>query len=364
MALRLCDVCVLSSCFDLSNVPKPCDREYCFDTRERDHQVEFPTDAGNTNMVHGPEQRGEIREADTMAKAKELQEARRLREEALRDTAASIDRCEEELVVLETLKQTAEACLDSVLEQAFTHNDDVPKDDDVPSIDAELVVRIYEALADDAGPTEGLDVCIQLQHAGKDSATSLRPSRSWASDTGTLAGRMGALHVTWNELFRFKASETEVGRGPDSLALAVVREDGEAIASVEVELAGLIDQKVQHQWCTIGCGWRVYFAMQFVRSAPELLRSHISEFEVRLRNAQTRLAWLRNGNDFDPPLALGHAAHARNEQRPPRSNGIAKFGGHRLPEKSLSNGEPTQPNPNKVVDLDEDLCIAPRTPRV
>jgi hypothetical protein len=226
--------------------------------------------------------------------------------EIMRDLPGNIDRCEEEIVVLTTLKETAEACLQAVLDgsaRASSTAIDVSKDndEDVPATDSELVVRVYEALAGDAGPTEGLDVRIRLQHAGKEFVTSLRPSRSWASDSGSLAGRGGALHVTWNELFRFKGAavpceeESEPGPGPDarSLSLAVMREDGEIVASVEVPLLSLLDQRVQHQWCTIGCGWRVYIALQLVRSAAEMLRSHISEFEARLILARTKLTWLQ-----------------------------------------------------------------------
>lgn len=209
------------------------------------------------------------------------------------DLSGEIDRCEEEIYVLTVLKDTAQACLHSATTSAPTDQ----TDDDVPTCEPELAVRVLEALADDAGPTEGLDVRIQLQHAGKDLATSLRPSRSWASDSGAVLGRGNALHVTWNELFRFKAAQKLTSTGPGSLALTVVREDGEEVASIEVPTEILENQKVHHQWCTIGCGWRVYVAMQFVRSAADILSNHIADFEARLAMTRAKLESLQTQSD-------------------------------------------------------------------
>lgn len=302
-------------CLDPSNLPRPCDSS-CFDSNEIPVQADLydalssqvttvvvPSDATNNvadvafsrEYVHSDEEEKEVSACGKIL-----------------DVPAEIERCEEEILVLTTLKDTAQACFHAV---TTSTPGDQTESDDVPTREAELAVRVLEALADDAGPTEGLDVRIRLQHAGKDSATSLRPSRSWASDSGAVLGRGTALHVTWNELFRFKAAEKLTACGPGSLVLAVVREDGGEVASLEVSLECLENQKVHHQWCTIGCGWRIYIAMQFVRSAADVLQNHIADFEARLAAARSKLQSARIAVQNHPDSKFARNGHPASQAR-------------------------------------------------
>mmetsp|Transcript_76129 Transcript_76129/g.140120 ORF Transcript_76129/g.140120 Transcript_76129/m.140120 type:complete len:348 (+) Transcript_76129:193-1236(+) len=330
-----CENCLFTSCLEL---PKPCtDTEYCFSDQ---FTVDFnsePNSWGSPNARHVPavtgipnegkgnglqSDNGEIRESNAEA----IQSSRETKlgksaDEMVANTSAgvlaSIDRCEEEMIVLTTLKQTAEVCLASVLSKEVDGGE-------ASARTSELCVRVYEALAQDSGPTEGQDVYVRLGYAGKGFTTSRKASRPWATGTGGAGGRLGALHVTWNELYHFE--DAVYSDYPGCLKVGIEREDGQELASAEIKLDGLQDQRVHHQWCTIGNGWRVYVACQYVRSAADMLQSHIREFEVRLQAADTTLTWLRSSQaEQSSPRSELHTPRRQDQPSPKQSNAADVF---------------------------------------
>lgn len=213
---------------------------------------------------------------------------------AARDLLSRIDHFEEEVYALTALRQTACACLEAAVAREAAQGE-------FPT--GELDVKVVEAVCEDARPTEGLDVRIEMRHGSQKASTTLGPTRSWAAAIGK-GGRPGGVHVAWNELFRFDVPRSSASCAP--LCVSVFREDGVDLASIEFPLSSLDDQKVHHEWMTLGCGWRLHVAMQLVASASELLRRHVAEFDAKLTVACDSLEALQaNVHAFAPTEAEG-----------------------------------------------------------
>lgn len=199
---------------------------------------------------------------------------------AARDLLSQIDHFEEEVHALTALRQTAWACLEAA---------EAREEAQRSSAGGELDVKVVEAVCEDARPTEGLDVRIEMRHGSQTASTTLGPTRSWAAALGR-GGRPGGVHVAWNELFNFDVPRSSA---PEPLCVTIFREDGVDLASLEFPLSSLEDQKVHHDWMTLGCGWRLHVAIQLVASASELLRCHVAEFDAKLTVACDNLQALQ-----------------------------------------------------------------------
>mmetsp|Transcript_116638 Transcript_116638/g.326286 ORF Transcript_116638/g.326286 Transcript_116638/m.326286 type:complete len:242 (-) Transcript_116638:98-823(-) len=75
-----------------------------------------------------------------------------------------------------------------------------------------------------------------------------------------------------------------------SVWLSVVADDGAVLGNYPVVLEDLCDQRAVHRWCDLHGGWRVSAVFQLLTSPSVMLRSHIKDFEEKLRAARAELA--------------------------------------------------------------------------
>lgn len=183
-----------------------------------------------------------------------------------KDHFAVLDRCEQEVEVLEALKQVAGQHLSKALASEREKSEEDQAGD--------LCVRVIEAVTTNASQVRDHQVCIELECQGY-------PARS--------EFREGAEHHFWNETFDLPLDEAAVMSKEAYLRIAIVREDGRVLGARTEPVANLRDQRVQHRWCDFHNGWRVNVALQWINSRSELLQAHLQEFEVRLAKAQEEL---------------------------------------------------------------------------
>ena len=192
---------------------------------------------------------------------------------AVQELLDQVERHEEELFVMSTLKATAEANLFAC----------VGADGPDVGVHQELVVRVLEVHGNDLGALDGQDVYVAISHKGCRFSTKSKPCSGWSSGGGI--STKGNVHFTWNDQFSFVA----VQGSSAPLSLSFLRIDNSVIAEAEVGLPDLSDQRVCHQWFQLGQTWRLYAALQFVSSPEELLHAHIAEFESRLQQIHQQL---------------------------------------------------------------------------
>lgn len=183
-----------------------------------------------------------------------------------KDHFAILDRCEQEVEVLEALKQVAS----QHLSKALASENEKSAEDQA----GDLCVRVIEASTTNADQVRDHQICIELECQGY-------PARS--------EFREGAEHHFWNETFDLPLDEGAVMSKEAYLRIAIVREDGRVLGARTEPVANLRDQRVQQRWCDFHNGWRVNVALQWINSRAELLQAHLQEFEVRLEKAREEL---------------------------------------------------------------------------
>jgi len=255
---------------------------------------------------------------------------------ALQELLRRIERQEEDIFVMSTLKATAEANLFACVG---------PDGMDVGVPQEELVVRIIEVLGSDPGAVQGQDLYVSISNQDCRFSTGSKPSRGWSTSGTGEYGTMGSVHLTWNDQFSFVSGR---GAHKSPLLLSVVRSDNTVIAEAEVCLPDLSDQRVCHQWCQLGPQWRLYLAVQFVSSPEELLYSHIAEFEARLLQLHKQLRTLTEEvSSLFPDDASWRSALGQEEPL----ETLGEPSGHLMDENSdVPTAEPAEEPPPLLAD--------------
>lgn len=174
-----------------------------------------------------------------------------------------VDRCEQEVEVLEALRQAASQQLAKA--QAAEAADERGGD---------LCVRVVEAVTANANQVKDHQICVELECQGYPAKSEFRE---------------GAEHHFWNETFDLPLDEDAVLSKEAYLRVAIVREDGRVLGARTEPVANLRDQRVQQRWCDFHNGWRVNIMVQWINSRSALLHAHLEEFEVRLERAREEL---------------------------------------------------------------------------
>lgn len=178
---------------------------------------------------------------------------------------ALLDRCEQEVEVLEALMQVARQHLAKALaseREASSENG------------GDLCVRVVEAVTSNASQVRDHQICVELECQGYPAKSEFRE---------------GAEHHFWNETFDLPLDEEAVLSKEAYLRIAIVREDGRVLGARTEPVANLRDQRMQQRWCDFHNGWRVHVALQWINSRSTLLQAHLEEFEVRLEKAREEL---------------------------------------------------------------------------
>ena len=139
---------------------------------------------------------------------------------------ALVDRCEQEVEVLEALKQVAS----QHLSKALATESEAGAEDRA----GDLCVRVIEAVTTNASQVRDHQVCVELECQGY-------PARS--------EFREGAKHHCWNETFDLPLDRAAVLSKEAYLRIAIVREDGRVLGARTEPVANLRDQNVQQRWC-------------------------------------------------------------------------------------------------------------------
>jgi len=191
---------------------------------------------------------------------------------------AMLDRCEQEVEVLEALKQVTGQHLAKALASEREAGQDQGGD---------LCVRVIEAGTSNANQVQDHQVCVELECQGYPAKSEFRE---------------GAEHLFWNETFDLPLDEEAVLSKEAYLRIAIVREDGRVLGARTEPVANLRDQRVQERWCDYHNGWRVHVALQWINSRSALLQAHLEEFEVRLEKARAELLHVMDKvQHFVPP---------------------------------------------------------------
>merc|ERR1712139_142492 len=178
---------------------------------------------------------------------------------------ALVDRCEQEVEVLEALKQVASEHLAKALQSERAAGDERGGD---------LCVRVIEAVTTNANQVHDHQVCVELECQGYPAKSEFRE---------------GAEHLFWNETFDLPLDEEAVLSKEAYLRIAIVREDGRVLGARTEPVANLRDQRMQQRWCDFHNGWRVHVALQWINSRSAILRAHLDEFDMRLEKAREEL---------------------------------------------------------------------------
>jgi hypothetical protein len=187
---------------------------------------------------------------------------------------SKVDQLEQEVQVLEALKEVAHRQLEKALEAERAQGEEA---------DGDLCVRVVEAELTDDEQVQRLRnkrVCIELECQG-------HPAKTYFHE--------GAKHLFWNETFDFPLPKEAMHVKEAYLRVAIMvvagEEDahGRLLCTRTEPVANLRDQRVQQRWCDFHNGWRVNLSLQWINSRSSLLQAHLDEFEARLTKEREKL---------------------------------------------------------------------------
>merc|ERR1712232_205459 len=191
-----------------------------------------------------------------------------------KDHFSKVDQLEQEVQVLEALKEVAHRQLEKALEFERAHGEEA---------DGDLCVRVVEAELTDEEQVQKLRnkrVCIELECEG-------HPAKTYFHE--------GGKHLFWNETFDFPLPKEAMRVKEAYLRVAIMvvagEEDahGRLLCTRTEPVANLRDQRVQQRWCDFHNGWRVNLSLQWINSRSSLLQAHLDEFEARLTKEREKL---------------------------------------------------------------------------
>lgn len=202
-----------------------------------------------------------------------------------------VDQLEQEVQVLEALRDVAHRQLEKALEEEKAHGEDQ---------DGDLCVRVVEAELTDEEQVQKLRnkrVCIELECQG-------HPAKTYFHE--------GGRHLFWNETFDFPLPKEAMRVKEAYLRVAIMvvagEEDahGRLLCTRTEPVANLRDQRVQQRWCDFHNGWRVNLSLQWINSRSSLLQAHLDEFEARLTKEREKLVHVMDKVQHFVPSDVWH----------------------------------------------------------